>query len=145
MRSSFRECPRSNVIASPIVSLSPIGTDCIVAGVRLPEREGRFAERVVNGRDDGGMAERVLIWIERRPGALWAVGRMVNPQHRQTESPRADDYVWEGHELSDCLEVANATLEDDAVVSESDGETARIAPFRRAELLAPLERFFFGH
>jgi hypothetical protein len=112
--------------------------------VRPSEREGRFAERVVNGRDDGGLAERVLIWIERPLGALWAVGRMVNPQHRETESPRSDDYVWEGHELADCLEAANATLEDDAVVSESDGETAKVIPFRRNELLAPLERYFFG-
>jgi hypothetical protein len=105
---------------------------------------GRFAERVVDGRDDGGGDERVVIWIERRPGAVWAVGRQVNPQHRETEEPRADDYVWDGHELDDCLEVANAVLEDDAVVSEADGGDAKIRPFRRAELLAPLEKFFFG-
>jgi len=112
--------------------------------VKSPAGAGRFAERVVQGRDDGGSPERVLIWIERRPGALWAVGRQVNPQHRQTESPRTEDYVWEGHELDDCLEAANAALEDDAVVSEGDGATERIRPFRRDELLAPLERFFFG-
>jgi hypothetical protein len=105
---------------------------------------GRFAERIVQGRDDGGSPERVLIWIERRTGAVWAVGRQVNPQHRQTESPRAEDYVWEGYELDDCLEAANAALEDDAVVSEDDGATEKIHPFRRDELLAPLERFFFG-
>jgi hypothetical protein len=105
---------------------------------------GRFAERIVQGRDDGGGAERVLIWIERRPGALWAVGRQVNPQHRETEEPRGADYVWEGYELDDCLEAANATLEDDAVVSEGDGGTEHIKPFMREELLAPLEKFFFG-
>lgn len=105
---------------------------------------GRFAERIVVGLDDGGSRERVLIWIERRPGALWAVGRQVNPQHRETEEPRADDYVWEGFELEDCLEAANATLEDDAVVSEEDGGTEHVRPFVREELLAPLERFFFG-
>ena len=105
---------------------------------------GRFAERIVQGRDDGGSTERVLIWIERRPGALWAVGRQVNPQHRETEEPRTDDYVWEGYELEDCLEAANDALEDDAVVSEDDGADAKIKPFHRDELLVPLEKFFFG-
>lgn len=107
-------------------------------------KDGRFAERIVDGRDDGGSAERVVIWIERRAGALWAVGRQVNPQHRESEAPRADDYLWEGYELDDCLEVANATLEDDAVVSETDGSGTKVRPFQRDELLAPLERFFFG-
>jgi hypothetical protein len=112
--------------------------------VRAQSKVGRFAERIVAGRDDGGVHERVVIWIERRPGALWAVGRIVNPQHRETESPRADDYLWEGHELEDCLAAANATLEDDAVVSEGDGATEKVRPFLRDELLAPLEKFFFG-
>lgn len=107
-------------------------------------RDGRFAERVVVGIDDGGSSERVVIWIERRAGATWAVGRQVNPQHRETESPRSHDYLWEGHELDDCLEIANAALEDDAVVSETDGSDDKVRPFRRDELLAPLERFFFG-
>lgn len=106
--------------------------------------EGRFAERVVQGRDDGGSDERVLIWIERRSGAVWAVGRQVNPQHRETGEPRHDDYLWEGYELDDCLEAANAALEDDAVVSETDGSAAKVRPFHRDELLAPLERYFFG-
>ncbi len=112
--------------------------------MRAPAREGRFAERIVAGRDDAGLPERVVIWIERRPGAVWAVGRQVDPQHRETDEPRADDYVWQGFELDDCLEVANGTLEDDAVVSEDDGSGEKVAPFRREELLAPLERFFFG-
>jgi hypothetical protein len=112
--------------------------------VKSPAKAGRFAERIVEGRDDGGSPERVTIWIERRAGALWAVGRQVNPQHRETEAPRADDYLWEGYELEDCLEAANGLLEDDAVVSEGDGGTAKIKPFRREELLEPLERFFFG-
>jgi len=112
--------------------------------VKAPSGAGRFAERVVEGRDDGGGAERVVIWIERRPGALWAVGRQVNPQHRETDAPRADDYLWEGFELEDCLEAANGVLEDDTVVSESDGGSAKVKPFRREELLEPLEKFFFG-
>lgn len=98
----------------------------------------------MDGRDDGGSSERVVIWIERRPGAVWSVGRVVNPQHRESAEPRPDDYVWEGYELEDCLEAANAALEDDAVVSEEDGADAKVKPFRREELLEPLEKFFFG-
>ena len=105
----------------------------------------RFAERIVNGRDDAGRDERIAIWIERRPGALWAVGRAVNPQHRPSDAARRDDYVFQGYELADALEAANATLEDDCVVSEGDGSAEKVKPFRRDELLGPLERFFFGH
>jgi hypothetical protein len=112
--------------------------------VKAPARDGRFAERVVDGLDDAGLAERVVIWIERKPGALWAVGRVVNPQHRSSEEPRDDDYVWQGYELDDCLETANAVLEDDAVVSEEDGTGEKVRPFVRDELLAPLEKYFFG-
>ena len=106
--------------------------------MKAPARDGRFAERVVEGLDDGGSRERVVIWVERRAGAVWAVGRQVNPQHRETDEPRPDDYVWEGHELDDCLEAANDALEDDAVVSEDDGAEAKVRPFHRDELLAPL-------
>jgi hypothetical protein len=112
--------------------------------VKALARGGRFAERVVVGRDDAGEAERVVIWIERLPGAVWAVGRVVNPQHRDSEAPRPDDYVWQGHELGDCVETANGVLEDDVVVSEEDGGADKVAPFTRGELLGPLERFFFG-
>ena len=105
---------------------------------------GRFAERVVTGRDDTGRDERIVVWIERRAGAVWAVGRVVNAQLRAAGEVRPDDYVWDGYELDDCLEVANATLEDDCVVSESDGSVAKVSPFRREELLQPLEKYFFG-
>ena len=107
-------------------------------------KEGRFAERVVNGVDDLGAEERIVIWIERKQGALWAVGRAVNPQHRPTDAPRADDYLFEGYELEDALECANATLEDDLRVSSQDGRTAAAEPFSRDEILKPLERWFFG-
>ena len=104
----------------------------------------RFAEREVHGVDDRGEAERIVIWIERLPGATWAVGRAVNPQHRPSDEPRADDYVFEGHELEDVLEQANGILDDDARVSEDDGRPEHIRPFTRKELLGPLERWFFG-
>ena len=103
-----------------------------------------FAERVLEGFDDAGTAERVVIWIERKPGALWAVGRAVNPQHRPSDEPRRDDYIFEGYEVEDALEAANAALEDDYRVSEQDGREEWVRPFRREELLRPLERWFFG-
>jgi hypothetical protein len=101
----------------------------------------RFAERVVEGLDDAGASERVVIWIDRRPGALWTVGRTINPH---LGAVRLDDGFWQGYELEDALEAANAALEDDCVVSEDDGLDGRVRPFRREELLAPLERQFFG-
>ena len=104
----------------------------------------RFAEREVHGVDDRGEAERIVIWIERLPGALWAVGRAVNPQHRPSDEPRPYDYVFQGYELSDALEAANGTLSDDVRVSAEDGRAAEVRPFERNELLKPLERWFFG-
>ena len=112
--------------------------------MRRKSTAGRFAERVLTGVDDAGAEERIVIWIERKPGALWAVGRAVNPQHRNTHDPRRDDYVFEGYELEDALECANATLEDDARVSAQDGKLGTVDPFAREELLKPLERWFFG-
>ena len=106
--------------------------------------EGRFAERVVSGVDDRGAEERIVIWIERKAGAVWAVGRAVNPQHRASEQPRRDDYVFEGYELEDALEAANNCLEDDVTVLEQDGRVSKAKPFTRKELLGPLERWFFG-
>ena len=99
-----------------------------------------FAQRVVEGVDDAGASEKIVIWIERKPGALWAVGRAVNPQHRRSEEPHHDDYVFEGYELEDAIERANAALEDDAKVSAGDGRTCDAEPFAREELLKPLER-----
>jgi hypothetical protein len=54
--------------------------------------------------------------------------------------------VFEGFELDDCLEAANAALEDDVRVLEEDGMLdERVRPFKRDELLKPLEQWFFGH
>jgi len=105
---------------------------------------GRFAERVLHGVDDAGNEERILIWIERKAGALWAVGRVVNPQERNGTTARAVDYIFEGFELEDALEQANAALEDDLTVSEGDGRTEHCRPFTRDEVLKPLEAWFFG-
>ena len=112
--------------------------------MRKSDTSARFAERVLQGFDDNGVEERIVIWMERRPGALWAVGRAVNPQHRPSDAPRRDDYLFEGYELEDALSVANDTLEDDVRVLEEDGWGGRVRPFTRNELLKPLERWFFG-
>jgi hypothetical protein len=112
--------------------------------VRRITSEGRCAERVLRGIDDTGREERIVIWLERKEGALWAVGRAVNLQHRPSSEPRPDDYLFEGHELDDALEAANGALEDDVRVLEDDGASDRVKPFTRKEVLPMLERFFFG-
>jgi hypothetical protein len=107
-----------------------------------PPSAVRYAERVVEGLDDGGATERIVIWIERR-GPLWAVGRAVNPQHRPTLATRPDDYLFEGYELDDALECANGALRDDVHVSLQDGRGKLVRQFDRAECLTRLERSFF--
>ena len=69
-----------------------------------------------------------MIWIERKEGALWAVGRAVNPQHRPSREARGDDYLFEGYELGDALEAANGALEDDVrwAVLETNGQISFI-------------------
>ena len=93
---------------------------------------GRFAERVLHGVDSNGEA------------GVWAVGRAVNPDWRESQQPRPEDYVFEGYELGDALQEANETLEDDFTVSERDGHAEHVRPFTRDELLKPLEAWFFG-
>ena len=78
------------------------------------QQAGRFAERVIDGFDDAGTPERIVIWIERKEGGVWAVGRAVNPQHRESDDPRPGDYAFEGYELQDALDAANDALEDDS-------------------------------
>ena len=112
--------------------------------MRRKSTEGRFAERVVHGVDDAGAEETIVIWVERKQGALWAVGRAVNPQHRSTDEPRRDDYVFEGYELGDALAAANNALAADCDVSRDDGHPQAIDEFGEQELLEPLERWFFG-
>jgi hypothetical protein len=112
--------------------------------MKRSSREGRYAERVLVGVDDIGEEERILIWIERRPGALWVVGRSVNPHLRPSDEPRPEDVVFEGYELGDALQRANEALEDDVSVLERDGLPADARPFTRKEVLPLLERWFFN-
>ena len=110
--------------------------------MKRTSRSGRYAERVLEGVDDRGAPERIVLWIERKDDGLWAVGRAVNPQHRPTDEPRSDDAVFESYELDDALEHANDALEDDVSVLEEEGLEARVAPFTRKEILPRLERWF---
>ena len=111
--------------------------------MRRRSREGRYAERTLAGVDDVGEDERIVLWIERRPGAVWVVGRVVNPQLRDSDEPRPEDVIFEGFELEDALERANEALEDDVRVLEDDGRAADVKPFTRKEVLPLLERWFF--
>jgi hypothetical protein len=112
--------------------------------MRRSSKAGRFAERVLTGVDDAGNEERIVIWIERKAGAVWAVGRSVNLHLRSSDEPRPDEYLFEGYELDDVLEQANDVLEDDVSVLEGDRRTVDVKHFVRKELLGPLERWFFG-
>ncbi len=96
------------------------------------------------GVDDVGREERIVFWIERRPGAIWVVGRAVNPELRDSDEARADDVIFEGFELGDALEHANNALEDDVRVLEQDGRDSDARPFTRKEVLPLLERWFFN-
>jgi hypothetical protein len=112
--------------------------------MRRKAGKGWFAERTLVGVDDSGNEERVVVWIERKEGAIWAVGRSVNAHLRVSDEPLAQEYVFEGYELQDALDEANAVLEDDVRVLEQDGRDVRCRPFVRKEVLGPLERWFFG-
>ena len=105
----------------------------------------RFAERVLHGLGDDGSREEIVIWIERRPGALWAVGRAIDLRNRSNPAPRADDYIFEGYEMTDALDAANNALSDDLEVSVGEGVNEQVGPFADTDLLKPLERWFFGH
>jgi hypothetical protein len=104
-----------------------------------------FAERILHGVGDDGSREEIVIWIERRPGALWAVGRAIDPKNRASPAAREDDYVFEGYEMGDALEAANNALFDDLKVSAEEGVNEDVRPFSEDDLLKPLERWFFGH
>jgi hypothetical protein len=112
--------------------------------MKRSSREGRYAERTLVGVDDVGEEERIVIWIERRPGAVWAVTRAVNPQLRDSDELRPEDVIFEGYELGDALDRANEALEDDVNVLEADGLPADAKPFTRKEVLPLLERWFFN-
>ena len=104
----------------------------------------RFAERRVHGRDEEGTDEVVTIWIDRRDGALWQVGRASDLHLRDNPEPRTTDTVFEGFEMLDALEAANNALEADVVAcSDSEERNAAVRAFTETELREKLERWFF--
>jgi hypothetical protein len=112
--------------------------------VQVSSNRGRFAERVLHGVDAAGNDERVVIWIERREGGLWAAGRSVDEERRHGGTQPREDTICESYELDEVLDRANEALEDDLTVSERDGRGTHCKPFTRSELLKPLEAWFFG-
>ena len=95
-----------------------------------------------DGDERGTMSN--LLWMERRAGGLWAVGRASDLAQRQYSAPRENDYLFVGYELDDALRVANEALEDELEASERDGIHPDAAPFTRKELQAPLNEWFWG-
>ena len=112
--------------------------------MKRSSRESRYAERTLVGVDDVGDEERIAIWIERRAGAVWVVGRVVNSHLRESDEPRPEDVIFDGYELEYALERANEALEDDVSVLEGDGLSEDVRPFTRKEVLPLLERWFFN-
>lgn len=112
--------------------------------MKARSREARYAERTLVGIDDTGSEERIVIWLERRPGAVWVVGRSVNPHLRESDDPRPEDVIFESYELEGALEHANEALEDEVEVLEADGRETDVRPFTRKEILPLLERWFFN-
>ena len=104
-----------------------------------------FAQRRVKGLADDGGHESVTIWIERRAGALWGVGRAVSLEERPDGAVHPDDYVFEGYEMGDAVVAANDALTSDLEISRGDGIEQAVEPFTDGELKGPLERWFFGH
>jgi hypothetical protein len=103
-----------------------------------------FAERTIDGVGDDGGSEVITLWIERKPGALWAVGRAVGLAERADGAVHPDDYVFEGYEMDDAVDAANEALESDLEVCRGEGRTQDVAVFTTTELLPQLERWFFG-
>lgn len=97
------------------------------------------AERVIEGIDDGGGVERIVLSVDWRDGGVWVVSRGVGSLHAR--NARVEE-VFSGYELDDALRSANEALEDDVRVLESEGQELRVTPFTRKEILPMLERWF---
>lgn len=118
--------------------------DCILAVVPVSARGQVFVQRELQGVLDDGSRHGIVIWIERRTGALWAVGRAIEPEARRAAPPPFQEYVFEGTHLGAALDAANRALEADLAISAEEGVRVHVAPFAEQELLGPLERWVFG-
>ena len=106
----------------------------------------RFAERTVRGRDDLGREEIVKLWLDRRDGGIWCVGRHVNVVEREGVEPRRPETIFEGYELEDALTAANDALEADLAASEdNDDHNYGVRLFFGTDVRHNLERWFFDH
>jgi hypothetical protein len=103
-----------------------------------------FARRDLRGIGDDGGSEVITLWIERKSGALWAVGRAVGLAERHDGAVHSDDYIFEGYEMGDAVDAANAALESDLEVCRGEGRAQDVRVFTTTELLPQLERWFFG-
>ena len=87
----------------------------------------------------------ILVWIERRDGGEWAVGRASDLAQREFDEPREHDYIFQGFEIDDALQKGNEALEDDLNASEMDGFSDEgVRAFTRKELQDPLNEWFWG-
>lgn len=115
-----------------------------------PQSEVRaswYATRTIPMPDgDERGVESILIWIEHRgEDGSWAVGRASDLTQREHSAPREHDYVFQGYDIDDAIDAANAALEDDLVASERDGiRDLDVAPFLRRDLESPLNEWFWG-
>lgn len=94
--------------------------------------------------DDERGIDSILIWIEHRSGAEWAVGRASDLAQREYSEPRERDYIFTGFDIDDAIGAANNALEDDVTASELDGMDADARPFTKSELQDPLNEWFWG-
>ena len=101
------------------------GPECIVMEARPT---GSPSVRSSGVGDDGG-AEMITLWIERKPGALWAVGRAVGLAERHDGAVHADDYVFEGYEMEDAVNAANEALDSDLEVCAGEGRAQDVDAF----------------
>lgn len=103
-----------------------------------------FAQRELQGLLDDGVRHSIAIWIERRTGGQWAVGRVIDGDFRSGGAPASHEYVSEGRGLAATLEAANLALEADRSISALEGLVVKARPFGEHELVEPLERWLFG-
>ena len=104
--------------------------DCILTAMRRRSSSAGSLSAWLRGVDDGGAEERVVVWIERRRARCGPSAARSIPQHRSSDEPRRDDYVFEGYELDDALEHANSVPRGRLAVSEDDGRRERCGPSR---------------
>ena len=93
--------------------------------------------------DERGIGS-IMIWLERRDGGEWGVGRASDLDQREFSSPRKTDYIFTGFEIEDALQVADEALEDDVNASAMDGMDPAVRAFTRKELQDPLNEWFWG-